>query len=150
MKIVALRALAEKHGILLIYLFGSQAEYGKRYLEGHTIAPDGTSDLDVAVVLDHPSREDIETYGILYRELSELFEPFSVDLSYVRDVDPLLRYEMIKGVRIYAQDDLTADAFEENIMKIAEDLSFKKRVFNREIMEAVEDGYFEFEYKPNA
>lgn len=149
MKMNTLKALAEKHAILLMYLFGSLAEDGKRYLQGEPISPDSTSDLDIAVVLDHPSRENIETYGILYRELSELFGPFSIDLSYLRDVNPLFQYEMLKGLRIYARDESLADALEENIMKIAEDLSFKKKIFDKEIMEAMEDGYFAFEYKPN-
>lgn len=34
-------------------------------------------------------------------------------------------------------------------MKRAEDLLFKKRVFDKEVMEAIEDGYFEFEYSPH-
>jgi hypothetical protein len=35
------------------------------------------------------------------------------------------------------------------VMKRAEDLVFKKRVLDREIMEAIENGYIEFEYSPH-
>jgi predicted nucleotidyltransferase len=149
MKYNDVRAFAERHHIHLIYLFGSQADVGKRYLEGQNIMPDAYSDLDVAVVIDVSSNEAVETYGILYRELSRIFDPFAVDLILMHEVNPLLQYEIIKGERIYERDESYADDFEERIMKIAEDLSYKKRIFNNEIMEAMENGYFEFEYRPN-
>jgi predicted nucleotidyltransferase len=149
MKYTDIQALAERYHILLLYLFGSQAERGKRYLEGENMTPDATSDLDVAIVLDKPFSENIETYGILFRDFSEIFDPFILDLIYMREVNPLFQYEIIKGIRIYARDESYADDFEERIMKMAEDLFFKKRIFNNEIMEAIEDGYFEFEYRPN-
>jgi predicted nucleotidyltransferase len=149
MKYPDVRALAEKHNILFIYLFGSQADTAKRYLNGEDIIPDATSDLDIAIFLDNPSTENIETYGILFRDFSEIFDPFILDLIYMREVNFLFQFEIIKGVRIYAKDESYADDFEEHIMKMTEDLSYKKRIFNNEIMEAMENGYFEFEYRPN-
>jgi hypothetical protein len=44
----------------------------------------------------------------------------------------------------------SADEFEERIMKKAEDLLFKKRIFDKEIMEAMQDGYVEFKYNANS
>jgi len=67
----------------------------------------------------------------------------------MHEVNPLLQYEIIKGRRIYERDEFSADEFEERIMKMAEDLSFKKKIFDKDIMEAIENGYFEFEYSPN-
>lgn len=142
-------ALADKHQILLIYLFGSKAEKGGKYLEGEHMMPDAYSDLDIAVVLKTPPTDTMNTYGILYREFSNIFDPFSIDLLFMHEVNPLFQYEIIKEKRIYAKDESYADDFEERIMKMAADLSFKKRTFNNEIIEAIEDGYFEFEYRPN-
>ncbi len=45
-------------------------------------------------------------------------------------VDPLLQYEIIKGVRIFAKNECSADESEEGIMKMAEDLFFKKRILD--------------------
>jgi len=59
----------------------------------------------------------------------------------------LFQYEIIKGKRIFETDASLADDLEEMIMKRAEDLAFKKRVMDREILEAIEDGYIEFEYR---
>lgn len=150
MKHPNISALAERHDISIVYLFGSQSDEGKRYLEGDTPLPDPSSDLDIAVVLDPPPTDAIKAYGILYREFSKIFEPFSIDLLFMHEINPLLQYEIIKGLRIYARNESYTDDFEERILKMAEDLSFKKKIFNNDVMEAVEVGYFEFEYKPNS
>ncbi|MBM4137478.1 MAG: nucleotidyltransferase domain-containing protein [Nitrospira sp.] len=143
-----LRTIAQKYGITLIYLFGSEEDKGKKYLEGEEVIPDAFSDLDVAIAFETPPVDAIRTYGFLYREISERFDPFNVDLIFMHEVNTLFQYEIIKGVRIYEKDELYADNFEETIMKKSEELFYKKRVLHNEIMEAIEDGYFEFEYSP--
>jgi predicted nucleotidyltransferase len=145
----AVRSLAEAYGLSVIYLFGSQAETGSRYLEDKSVLPDASSDLDVAIAFEAPPVDAIDAYGILFKEISEIFDPFSIDLIFMHEVNPLLQYEIIKGLRIFAKDEFSADEFEERIMKMAEDLSFKKKSFDKDIMEAVKNGYFEFEYSPN-
>jgi len=141
--------LARKFDCVLIYLFGSQAERGKRYLEGEEISPDAYSDLDVAVALRNLPTGTIKIYGEIYKEISEIFGPFNIDLIFIQEMSPLFQYEVIKGVRIYEVDERIAEEFEEGVMKRAEDLIFKKRILDREIMEAIENGYFEFEYRAN-
>lgn len=68
----------------------------------------------------------------------------------MHEVNTLFQYEIIKGVRVYEKDEFLTDEFEEGIMKQAEDLLFKKRIFDSEILEAIEDGYSEFEYSPGS
>ncbi len=149
MKTNQIKTIAERYGIVLIYLFGSQEDKAKRYLEGEDIVPDASTDLDVAFAFESPPAEALRTYGVLYREISDIFEPFSVDLVFMHEVDTLFQFEIIKGARIYEEDEFYADDFEEGIMKRAEDLVFKKKILNNEIMEAIENGYFEFEYNPS-
>jgi predicted nucleotidyltransferase len=144
-----IRTLANRHGIVLIYLFGSQADNGKSYIEGEDVIADAFSDLDVAIAFENSPAEAIETYGILFKEISEIFDPFHIDLVFMHEVNTLFQYEITMGVRIYTKDELYADELEESIMKRAEDLLFKKRILDNEIMEAIENGYFEFEYSPN-
>jgi hypothetical protein len=67
----------------------------------------------------------------------------------MQEVNTLFQHEIIRGIRIYTRDESDADEFEEGIMKRSEDLLFKKRILDRDIMEAVENGYIEFEYSPN-
>lgn len=146
-----LKEIAERHGISVVYLFGSQAEKGKRYLEGEGVMPDVSSDLDVAVAFERLPEPDraIESYGLIYKELSMLFEPFEIDLIFLHEHNALFKYEIIKGIRVYERDEEFADNLEMEIMRQAEDLSFKRKKFYEEIMEAIEDGYFEFEYSPS-
>jgi predicted nucleotidyltransferase len=141
--------LARKFDCVLIYLFGSQAEGGKRFLEGEEIRPDAYSDLDVAVAFRNLPTGTIKIYGEIYKEISEIFNLFNIDLIFIQEMSPLFQYEIIKGVRIYEGDERIAEEFEEGVMKKAEDLTFKKRILDLEIMEAIEDGYFEFEYRAN-
>lgn len=142
--------IAEQFGCVLIYLFGSQADKGMRYLEGEDVIPDAFSDLDIAVAFSNPPVEPIEVYGDMYKELSKILVPFNIDLVFMHEVNVLFRYEIIKGLRIYERDEFLADEFEEGIMKQAEDLMSKKRIFDREILEAIENGYSEFEYSPSS
>lgn len=142
--------IAGRYGIFVIYLFGSQAEVGKRYLDGGDVTPDAFSDLDVSVAFITPPDEVIRTYGELYKEFSDIFDPFNIDLIFMHEVHSLFQYEIIKGIRIYEQDINQADELEEGIMKKAEDLFFRKQTFDKDVMEAIEGGYFEFEYSPNS
>lgn len=149
MKNKDIQALSKKYGITIIYLFGSQADKGRRYLEGEDVNPDIFADLDVAIAFEDLPAEAMKTYGILFKEISKIFDPFNIDLIFMHELNALFQYEIIKGERIYEKDEFSADEFEERIMKMAEDLHFKKRIFNEEVMEAIENGYFEFEYNTN-
>lgn len=142
--------IAQEFDCIIIYFLGSQADKGRRYLEGEAVMPDAFSDLDVAVAFSKPPTEPIEIYGDMYKKLSKILDPFNIDLVFMHEVSTLFKYEIIKGVRIYEKDEFLADEFEEGIMKQAEDLAFKKRIFDREILEAIEDGYIEFEYSPGS
>lgn len=142
------KEIAVRYGCILVYLFGSQAEKGRRYLGGEDVVPERLSDLDIAVSFETPP-ETIDIYGSLYREFSDLFEPFEVDLVFIHEVDTIFRYEIIKGVRVYEESIETADQFEEDVLRKAGDLCFKKKAFDMEVMEAIGNGYFQFEYSPN-
>lgn len=144
----SIQDIAETYKCDIIYLFGSQAEKGRRYLCAEETAPDPFSDLDIAVAFEIPP-ETIDVYGRLYTEFSELFAPFEVDLIFIHEVDTFFHYEIIKGVRIYERSETLADEFEEDVLKRTADLSFKKKEFDREVMEAIEDGYFQIKYSPN-
>lgn len=141
--------IAERYGCNIIYLFGSQVDNGGRYVRGESVAIESSSDLDIAVVFEIPPLNIFKIYGSLYKGFSEIFEPFNVDIVFMHEVDTLFQYEVIKGVRIYEKDADAADQFEEGVIKRAGDLLYKKKIFDKEIMEAVEDGYFEFEYSPD-
>jgi predicted nucleotidyltransferase len=144
-----IRDIAERFDCELIYFFGSQAEKGRRYLEGEYVKADIFSDLDIAVAFRERPTEAYQIYGKIYKEMSELLEPFNVDLVFMHELETLFQWEIIRGLRVYEKNDRLTEEFEEEVLKRAEDIMFKKRILKREIMEAIEDGYIEFEYSPN-
>ena len=144
-----IKDIAEQFDCVLVYFFGSQADKGKRYLEGEDVRADPFSDLDIAVAFREVPTDAIKIYGKIYQAMSELLDPFNIDLVFMHELGALFRYEIIKGLRVYEKDDHRADEFEEEVMKRAEDLMFKKKILDREIMEAIENGYIEFGYSPN-
>ena len=146
----SIRDIAERFDCVAIYFFGSQTGSGKKYLEGEDVRKDIFSDLDVAVAFREPPTEAVQIYGKIYREMSELLEPFNVDLVFMHELGTLFQCEVIKGLRVYEKHERLTDEFEEGVLKRAEDLMFKKKILDRDIMEAIEDGYIEFEYSPNS
>lgn len=142
--------IAKRFGCNLIYLFGSQADTGKRYLEGEAVFPQEGADIDIAASFEVLPENAIEVYGELYAEFSKLFEPFELDLVFIHEVDTFFRYEIVKGIKVYEKNIDLADELEEDVLKRAGDLYFKKNIFEQEVMEAVKDGYFHFEYSPHS
>jgi hypothetical protein len=55
--------------------------------------------------------------------------------------------EAVKGINIYAVDEIYRDAYEEKVMMKASDELEIFKMNEKDFFEAIEDGYFEFEYK---
>lgn len=146
-KISRLNRLCEKHRVLLVYLFGSQKDAGLKYLHEQEVHIEETSDLDIGILLESPPANMYKLHGDLYFNLSTIFEQFNIDIVFFHEISFLLKYEIIKGHRIYALDEEFADEYEENVMKFASDLSFKRKMFEKDFLEALENGYFEIELK---
>ena len=140
-----LERIAQSHGLLAVYLFGSQAESASRYLQGKAFRPEAASELDVAVVFNSFKENNIRAYAELYAQLAAIFEPFEVDLVFAQEHDALFQYQVIRGIRIYHSEQTSRGCdYEEAVMRMADDLSYKKKIMMNEIMEAIEDGYFRF------
>lgn len=137
----------KKYGVDIVYLFGSQKDEGMRFLRGEEVKPDINSDLDIGIHVKEMSKNMFDFYGGLYSELSSIFEPFDIDIALLNEVDYIMKYEIISGYRIYAEDEDFADEYEEMVMKFAEDISFKQRLFENDFLEALKDGYFKIEPK---
>ena len=140
-----LNTFCKKYRIILVYLFGTQQDAGLNYLQGYEVVTEKTSDLDIGILVKSLPDNMYEFYGNLYLDLSKLFEPCNVDIVFLHEVDALFKYEIICGHRIYASDEQMADEYEENIQKIASDLSSKRKIFEKDFYESIENGYFEIE-----
>lgn len=140
--------ICEQYGIALCYLFGSQQERGKALLAGETVTVvDEESDIDFAVLFRTPPAAPLELYVRLSLDLQDLVAPHRADLLFLHRVDHLLQLEAIRGINVYSFDAQFRDCYEERVMKFAAD---ELQIFKRnesDFLGAVQDGYFEFEYK---
>lgn len=141
-----LQAVFKRHGVVLAYLFGSNRDIGRQYLEGFSVKSGETSDLDVGLLIAPPKQTMYERYGNLYFDLSRIFASFEIDLVLLHEVHSLLKFEIISGHRIFAQDEQYADDYEDLVVKFASDLAVKRRMFEPDFIKAIEDGHFEIEH----
>jgi len=144
----AIRDICERYGVVLCYLFGSQAERGLARLKGEEVKmEDPESDIDFAVLFMQAPANLLKTYAELSLALQEMVSPLRADLLFLHEVDHLIQLEAIKGICIYAADDAFREAFEEKVMMFASDELEILKLNEKDMFEAMEDGYFEFEYK---
>ena len=143
-----IRKICQEFGIVLCYLFGSQKELGKAFLEGTEVRmTDSASDIDFAVLFRKPPKSFLQTYALLSLELQELVHPFKADLLFLQEVDHLIQLEAIRGINIFSKNKKTQDEYEERVLTLAAD---EYEIFKRnekDLFEAIDNGYFEFEYQ---
>ncbi|MHC1629222.1 MAG: type VII toxin-antitoxin system MntA family adenylyltransferase antitoxin [Candidatus Nezhaarchaeales archaeon] len=88
--------------VLVAYLFGSYAR-GLETLQ---------SDVDIAILLSEVPEKALEYYLHLERRLAEVLEN-DVDLVFLNDAPPLLRYQVIKyGRLLFSRDERVRVMFE--------------------------------------
>ncbi len=143
-----IKEICKKNNVALCYIFGSQKEKGKALLEGnHVEIEDAESDIDFAILFIAPPENTLEAYAYLSLDLQELVSPFKADLLFLYEVDHLIQLEAIKGINIYSVDEEFKEAYEEKVMMLASDELEIFKLNERDFFEAIDDGYFEFEYK---
>ena len=115
-----LEGIAERFGLLAVYLFGSRAGDGLAVLRGGD--PESSpSDLDVGVFFRDP-RFDPLLLADLQVALEDLLAPLRVDLVPLDRVDPLFQVRAIDGQRVAAPDSTAADQRELLVMRQAAEL----------------------------
>lgn len=140
--------ICKRYNIALCYVFGSQQEQGMSLLEGREVEiADAESDIDFAVLFKTIPENPLKTYALLSLDIQELVSPFRVDILFLHEVDHLIQLEAIRGINIYTFDEKFRDKYEERVMMFASDELEIFKLNEKDMFEAIEDGYFEFEYK---
>lgn len=140
--------ICNKYNVGLCYIFGSQKKEGKSLLEGkHVELTDAESDIDFAVSFTTPPQNSLEVYASLSLDLQDLVSPFKADLLFLHEVDHLIQLEVIKGINVYSVDEEYRDTYEEKVMMFASDELEIFKLNERDLLEAIDNGYFEFEYE---
>ncbi len=140
--------ICENYNIALCYLFGSQQEQGLAILQGKRVAlTDSESDIDFAVLFKDVPNNHLDAYARLSLDLQDLMSPFKADLLFLHEVDHLVQLEAIRGANVYSFDDTFRETYEEKVMMFASDELEIFKLNERDFFEAIDNGYFEFEYE---
>lgn len=117
----------KKLGILVVYLFGSQAE-GSATIR---------SDIDIGIVLKNPEKlEDTRPiYNALYLELSRVFKPTflrELDIVFLQKAPITLQYNAITyGRVVYEEDPILRADYEERVVNLYMDFKPILEYFDR-------------------
>jgi len=119
-----LKQICEQFGLLTLYAFGSQAKKIRNLVEGHEdTMPLSSSDVDIGVRALSGRRCSVTEKVNLALALEDLFTCKRVDLVSLSEADPFLAVEVIRGERLFTQNEHEADEYELFVLRRAGDLA---------------------------
>lgn len=134
-------SICKKHGVALMYLFGSCARKAADLLSGKpAVIDDPLTDIDIGVVFRQalpPAQERYSLYASLNNELTDLFQPVPVDLSFLQENHSVFQLEAIKGICIFAVSAALQEDYEEMVLRKAADFRPFLEMFLNEVLEEV-------------
>jgi predicted nucleotidyltransferase len=115
--------LARQYGIAILYAFGSRAREVQAWAEGENgkLAP-GPSDVDIGVKALPGVAWAVAQKVALTIALEDLLGVNRVDLVVLDTADPFVAANVIRGERLYAQDEYLADEYDLYVLRRAGDL----------------------------
>jgi predicted nucleotidyltransferase len=121
---LALQRICERFRLQILYVFGSRAEQARKWLFGELdgLEP-GPSDVDVGVKTSEREELTVENKVNLALALEDFFGAYPVDLVSLNDADPFLAANIIRGERLFAQDEYLADEYDLFVLRRAGDLA---------------------------
>ena len=117
-------SLCRRSGVETLYAFGSRGREALAWVQGQSERMgEAASDLDVGV---RPVQD--KTWGLddkvqMAIALEDLTGVARVDLVFLPDADPFVAAEIIRGERLYARDEHSADEYDLYILQRAGDLA---------------------------
>lgn len=131
-----LAALCQQDGGEALYALGSRAHEVAEWAAGRRgrLAP-GPSDVDLGAKPRPQTRFGLREQVELALALEELLGVSQVDLVPLREADPFLAANIIRGARFYARDPYLADEYELYGLRRAGDLAPLERERLRLILE---------------
>jgi predicted nucleotidyltransferase len=119
-----LEEICRRHGVEILYAFGSRAMEIKDFFEGKgKLSSSAPSDMDIGVKVRQAPPFSVQEKVRLSLELEDLLDVNRVDLCVLNDADPFLAAEVIRGERIYCKDEFQADEYELYVLRRAGDLA---------------------------
>ena len=123
MLIESLAHICRQYQIAILYAFGSRAKEAEAFAHGRIeqLTP-GAADLDLGVLPANSRRMPIREKVDLTARLEDFFRVSRVDLVVLPESDPFLAANIIRGERLYADDETAADEYDLYILRRAGDL----------------------------
>ena len=127
--------IAAKHGLQIIYAFGSRAEEAKEVVEGRIERLSSTpSDLDIGVKPENPLTVEAKVEIAIFFE--DLFHLPRVDVVILPEAPVSLAVEIVLGEILYAMDSTYEAEYQLYIMRMAADLLPYERAKQKMILGA--------------
>lgn len=119
-----LEEICKQFGVASLYVFGSQSHLILDWVEGQENSLNiGSSDIDIGVTIAGGMTLIISEKIHLTIALENFFGCNRVDVVFLNEADPFLAAEVIRGERLFVQDEYKADEYELYILRRAGDLS---------------------------
>ncbi|MBI4596394.1 MAG: nucleotidyltransferase domain-containing protein [Candidatus Tectomicrobia bacterium] len=122
-----IKSIAERFDLAALYVFGSQARAIAARVAQEDLSCQGTlnaaSDVDVGVLPAKGGILSAEAKVLLTMELEELFGVLRVDLLAIPEADSFLAVNIIRGERLFCQDQDRGDEYELYLLRRAGDLA---------------------------
>ena len=123
-----LEEICRRYHIDIMYAFGSQCLELKDYIDGRgPLNKASPSDADIGVRISEGYPISVRDKVNLTIELEDLLNIGRVDFVVLSEADPFLAVNIIRGERIYAEDEYAADEYELYILRRAGDLAHLER-----------------------
>jgi predicted nucleotidyltransferase len=123
-----LEEICRRYHIDVIYAYGSQCLELKDYISGRGLLNKASpSDADIGVRISEGYHISVRDKVNLTIELEDLLNIGRVDFVVLTEADPFLAVNIIRGERIYAEDEYAADEYELYILRRAGDLAYLER-----------------------
>lgn len=119
-----LEQICKQFGVEALYVFGSQAEKVQDWVkerEDHLLS--SSSDVDIGIKGMPGKKFSVSEKVSLSMALEDFFACKRVELALLNEADPFLAAEIIRGERLFAQNEYEADEYDLYILRRAGDLA---------------------------
>jgi len=112
------------HHIEIMYAFGSRSKEIKERVDGkRSRSTKRLPDVDIGIKTTGKAGLSIRDKAQVMTVLEDLFEVSRVDLVVLTEADPFLAANIIRGERLFCEDDQRADDYDLYILRRAGDLA---------------------------
>lgn len=119
-----LEQICQRLCIAVLYCFGSRADSVRDWLDEKLLklVPNG-SDIDIGVRTSPGRSFSIDEKVKIAEELEDFLGCGPVELVFLSEADPFLAAEIIRGERLFAQDEHEGDEYDLYVLRRAGDLA---------------------------